>query len=942
MLTEIMSARVAPPSPKEPTNVQPIYSFPTVEEFARRHKAGTKAEFAADEKLVHDLNCKNLPYTAWVLAKLRQTSKRSEFFVLVQPHADARLPAIGEIAKLRIVLSDNAQTRFWDARRVENPTGLFGVRAADTAKPGAFVITVPNSDAHEALQPLVKTSTPAYTFPAADSDDSVSNKSSSDSTTNDQGTPSVSSNDTDDSDNGGTRLSDADDIDNSLQNSAAHLDLELSKDNAVDVNFMLIASEATKDSELGALELLHGPHANCSERQENAFKWFVTLRNPEFFVDLHDVLPHIRATLQHFSFANSKLGKMYASLNEQQKNAFLDGFRKMPCGICVLPGGPGAGKTHFNLFTIAMAQLHPMPCRNKQKSHQQEKSAKVLFIVDMNSPVDDVANRMLRLYEDLGMSKQVIRMKGWGAEVKLSHKLNEAEDAAAAHSDVITVDFTNSFIRIIRAMALGPAAAEERSSRAPTLDEAAWRRYEEYKATQYQEIDTFLATELWETEEVIPLKFRRLVYNLYRDTLAAADFVATTPVAAHNHFKGLFRPDLVYFDEAPHARELCNLIAIANFDPIAWVFCGDYRQTVPYVASGGPDCENSFAAQMRISMMERAAKVDVIKHELLINHRSFGGLHQLASDLFYQKKMTSATDTDTVPLIRMRRYLRNLAKGKCCKVPRLVVSINKCQKATMDGTSCYNPQHTRWVMNRVHELLADPKFLQARRQELGTILIISPYKRAYEQYKQEIKKLPGWARDRVEARTVDVVQGHEADFVFLDFVKEKSTQFLDNPNRLCVAITRARLGEIILMHPDMPKSFTFRHKNAHLNRVYHWCKLHKEAVTVDDDPKDVTIPVLDPDHPTVADFSDQDIQYIDGIPVDTYSPDSESEVESEWEVADLKSVVTKVSMSSMSEQSQKSGESDVNAYWVPSGSESSGNEHGKALKKLGAFLMAKR
>jgi regulator of nonsense transcripts 1 len=30
-------------------------------------------------------------------------------------------------------------------------------------------------------------------------------------------------------------------------------------------------------------------------------------------------------------------------------------FRKN-YGICILPGGPGVEKTHFNLFTIAIAQ----------------------------------------------------------------------------------------------------------------------------------------------------------------------------------------------------------------------------------------------------------------------------------------------------------------------------------------------------------------------------------------------------------------------------------------------------------------------------------------------------------------------------------------------------------------------------------------------------------
>ncbi|KAK4163343.1 P-loop containing nucleoside triphosphate hydrolase protein [Cladorrhinum sp. PSN259] len=752
------------PSPRTPSpelarvrGIRPIYSFPEVEEFVRRHKTGTKNEFAADEKLVNDLNKKNHSFEAWVLTLVRHTSKRSEYLFVVKEDPEVRLPTTGEICKVRIALDDGSNSRFWDARRVENPVEVLSIKNSSGGKLAAFVATVPKAETFEGLAPLPS---------------------------------SVSQ---------------------------TEIDVELSGANSITINFMLIPSEATKDSELGSLDLLYGRHANCSVRQEKAFEYFVTLRNPEFFVDLYELLPHIKPTVSDPLFPQSKLGKMFSSLNHQQREAFMNGFASIPCGICVLPGGPGAGKTHFNLFTIAMAQLQPLPQQKHSRPQDSNKSAKVLFIVDMNSPVDDVANRMLRLYEDLGMSKKVIRMKGWGAEVKLSSKLNEAEDA---HGDTIHVDFTNSFIRLIKTISLGLGPAHTHTCRAPTLDEAAWEMFEDFKSTKYEELAEFLQAELWESEEVIPLRFRRLVYHLYRDTLAAADFVATTPVAAHNHFKGMFRPDLVYFDEAPHARELCNLIAIANFDPMAWIFCGDYRQTVPYVGSGGPDSVNEFADQMRVSMMERAAKADVIQHELLINHRSFGGLHQLASDLWYRGTMTSGTDTNTIPLVRMRRYLSNVAGGIPCKIPRILVKLKGCPRPRMDGTSCWSPEHTNWVMNRVRELLSDPKFIHPRRQELGTILIISPYKCAYEHYRNEIKKLPAWARKRVEARTVDVVQGHEADFVFLDLVKEKSTAFLDNANRLCVAVTRARLGESILMHPEMSESYTFMFKSIHLIRMH--------------------------------------------------------------------------------------------------------------------------
>ena len=51
---------------------------------------------------------------------------------------------------------------------------------------------------------------------------------------------------------------------------------------------------------------------------------------------------------------------------------------------------------------------------------------------------------------------------------------------------------------------------------------------------------------------------------------------------------------------------------------------------------------------------------------------------------------------------------------------------------------------------------------------------------------------------RVNLATVDRIQGHEADFVFLSFVKNSRVGFLDIPNRLNVALTRARYQLVIL------------------------------------------------------------------------------------------------------------------------------------------------
>jgi len=72
------------------------------------------------------------------------------------------------------------------------------------------------------------------------------------------------------------------------------------------------------------------------------------------------------------------------------------------------------------------------------------------------------------------------------------------------------------------------------------------------------------------------------------------------------------------------------------------------------------------------------------------------------------------------------------------------------------------------------------------------------------------KKLRKWTNNRegrrhfrsknnveIQLCTVDKFQGHEADYVLLSFVKDHKTDFLESPNRLNVAITRARYKMMI-------------------------------------------------------------------------------------------------------------------------------------------------
>lgn len=51
---------------------------------------------------------------------------------------------------------------------------------------------------------------------------------------------------------------------------------------------------------------------------------------------------------------------------------------------------------------------------------------------------------------------------------------------------------------------------------------------------------------------------------------------------------------------------------------------------------------------------------------------------------------------------------------------------------------------------------------------------------------------------RIDVCTVDRFQGHEADIVFISFANRRSTSFLESPNRLNVALTRARYQRVIV------------------------------------------------------------------------------------------------------------------------------------------------
>jgi hypothetical protein len=86
-----------------------------------------------------------------------------------------------------------------------------------------------------------------------------------------------------------------------------------------------------------------------------------------------------------------------------------------------------------------------------------------------------------------------------------------------------------------------------------------------------------------------------------------------------------------------------------------------------------------------------------------------------------------------------------------------------------------------------------------------TILIVVMYKAQTYFYQLELDamvcdgRMTTAQRRQVTIRTADAVQGHVADLVFVDFVRNDGPGFTDDRRRLCVALTRAQLAGVVVM-----------------------------------------------------------------------------------------------------------------------------------------------
>ncbi|KAJ4388035.1 hypothetical protein N0V93_008640 [Gnomoniopsis smithogilvyi] len=801
----------------------PRYNFNNVEDFALCHRRGTEAEFLFESQQIRKFNENEYDFKAWPIMAIEPGNPTTTWLLMVAPGPeDSLLPKEGESCRVKVYYKDSDESfAKSSASRVDNPCASWGVKDDFWQRCMAFEIDLwcNNSSTPTKLKkgeerPSV-TLTPAITAKSFKQDGSV-------------------------------------------QVPKRH-------NEPLRVRFELRLSSSTKNAEIGALDrLLELREANSpeAEKQVAAFEYFVTLDSTEQS-SLFDVFPHMADPIRDPKKVHKILMERFSKFNRQQTYAYMSLLNNIPNGICMVPGGPGAGKTFWNLSVAALMQAKD-EIKKPEEANPSESRNRVLYLLDMNRPLTDVASKMVQVYRELGLTKKccndcptpqprnVIRMFCWSYEsraptqgfisaernefdrrrerVRRGQKPEDGEGPLTKYDKdkdktekVALQGFSEPFLKI-RKQSTSPQQHRpaEQDCSVMTLDEAANEYFERHRRSKYAVLNEFLDNfkHVSDLEALLDFKIERL----YKDTLENADFIATTPVTASKFSHALFNPTLIMFDEAPHARDLTLLISVALFTPQAWILTGDHRQTKPFVLSLGKH-RNRYVEQLRVSVMERAFKKNPDMPALLINHRTSGNLQELASKLFYNSKMKPAEDPSVAGAIPSEalhlreKYLMPMKNHKGPQVSRLLVVLKGCGPPQKVQSSWHNEDHQDWVKKLICTLTRDDGFRQINSKERGTILIMSPYKRAVIEYGRVLRDLrkerqTGFEAYTVEARTVDTAQGHEADVCILDFVNSRCTPHLEDANRMCVALTRARQAEFIIMHEKMVEhveSYPFRY-----------------------------------------------------------------------------------------------------------------------------------
>ncbi|RDW80673.1 hypothetical protein BP5796_05371 [Coleophoma crateriformis] len=517
--------------------------------------------------------------------------------------------------------------------------------------------------------------------------------------------------------------------------------------------------------------------------------------------------------------------------NESQAN-MVHSFKDAPEVIAVW--GPfGTGKSTIGITESVVALSNP------------DKFNQVAYSVDTNFGVDDVALRMDRKCKELGLNKKIIRLHSLKSEKagvyrRFANDDNAPENRFQAVTDTMLAeiaaaqfltDITGNYIarrkagdprRVLEHMSLAQAMFDRMNSQADLGITTALRlrsmlRF--YGKDGSRGTDGKTRTHIKEELNI-----------LMAETLQNADALIGTHIvfARFNVFTNI-KPTLFIVDEASRCSEIRSCIPKAFYNPQVVMFLGDPRQLRPVVKSAGKHHDfdkdsyylNPYQYTGLLPYIEHLIMADGDTFMLTHQHRCLGDIPHWPSKQFYYGRVTTSplTPDEKTKVTAARDFVQEVL-GCEKRTNRLAVNLHGSRwYKEQGGFSSVNPDQLAQMKKDLQLIMDDKRF------DGMSIMILSFYKAQCQPLRELVKPLvaPDRAagrKDRIEVRTVDGAEGYQADIVLIHTVRAKGAQFIGDPNRMCVAFTRARFLQLVYLDYGVLDGIARPHLNSESKHLY--------------------------------------------------------------------------------------------------------------------------
>lgn len=285
-------------------------------------------------------------------------------------------------------------------------------------------------------------------------------------------------------------------------------------------------------------------------------------------------------------------------------------------------------------------------------------------------------------------------------------------------------------------------------------------------------------------------RLRSLRKATERELLEAADVICTTCTTAGDPRLSSLRFRSVLIDEATQAAEPEALIPIVHGCK-QLVFVGDHCQLGPVITD-----KRAAGAGLGQSMFERLVALGLRPIRLQVQYRMHPALSDFPSNTFYEGTLQNGVSADD------RKPSLSEFPWVDIAYPMVFWSQTGPEEVSASGTSYLNRVEAAAVEKAVTHLLK----AGVGADEIG---VITPYEgqRAYVvSHFARSGPLRQDLYDDVEVASVDAFQGREKKYIIMSCVRSNEHQgigFLSDPRRLNVALTRSRLGNVIIGNPKV-------------------------------------------------------------------------------------------------------------------------------------------